>query len=141
MRLEAIFGSIALVLFCFTIYSGTFNPGDTEGTLDTGSMDTSDSHCVDVSTLDKISLQFEHTITDYPDFALALKASTRADASAAADYDSYPSSFQTITTSAAGSYWWAVDTKALGQICVVYTKGSNSIGTYTVYYRKEVPTK
>ena len=132
------------VIFLITIilsYAGTFNPGDSEGILTTGSMDTSANHCVDVSTLDKISLQFQHTTTDATDHALALKASTRAAASATTDFDTYPDSSQTITVSSAGAFWWAVDTKALGKICVVYTTGSNTTGTYTVYYRKEVPTK
>lgn len=133
--------TLSLIVLISLIYSGTFNPGDSEGTLDTGVMATSASHCVDVSRLEKISLQFHHATTDADDFGLKLTASTRADASAAADYDDYPDSSQTVSGTAARSYWWAVDTRAIGKICVVYTKGSNTSGAYTVYYRKEVPTK
>jgi len=135
--------TLSLIVLISLIYSGTFNPGDSEGTLGTGDMDTASSldHCVDVSRLAYIGLQFQHGVVSGAGATLAINGSVRADASAAEDYDTYPSSSQTITGTAAASYWWDIDTRSLGNVCVVYSKGTMASGTYTIYYRKEVPTK
>jgi len=131
---------IVLFIFCLLLFSGTFRPGDSEGTLGTGNMSaSSSSNCVDVSRLEYIGLQFQHTNIDAVDGTLKIIASVRANASVAADYDDYPSSSQNINVSAAGSYWWDIHTRSLGKVCVSYSKGSNTTGTYTIYFRKEVP--
>ena len=132
---------LAILVTVTLVYAGTFNPGDSEGTLGTGNMDTTADTCVDVSTLQYIGLQFQHTGADAVDATLDIKGSVRANASAAADYDTYPDASQSITVSAAGSKWWDIDTRSLGKLCVVYTSGSNTSGTYIIYFRKEVPTK
>lgn len=131
---------IVLFILCLFLFGGTFRSGDSEGTLATGNMNTSSSaNCVDVSRLDYVGLQFQHSSINAVDATLSILGSVRADASAAADYDTYPSSSQSITVSSAGSKWWDIATRSLGKVCVAYVKGSVSSGTYTIYFRKEVP--
>jgi len=129
----------ATILLAIVLTAGVYRNGETEGTLVSAQdLDTSANHLIDVSVNEYVGLQIQWSGADAVDATVDLECSVKSGATASAEFDSYPDANQTLAA-ASGSLWWDVWTRSLGTCRVVYAKGSNSAGTYSIFYRKETP--
>lgn len=96
-------------------------------------MSSNHNHDITVSQWDKTAIQIVWTTADAADATVKLQASVDG-----TNFEDWSGSTYTIAT-AAGNHWWSVETHALRTLRVVYSKGSNTTGTYTLYSRKEIP--
>ena len=114
-----------------------FKLGDVEGTLATAQAMSADrNHDIDVSNYEYVGIGIIWTGANQTDGTATIYGSIL---STGTDFDTYPNSAQNLNA-AAGVRWWDIHTRSLGQIRIAFGHGTASAGTYSIVYRKEMPS-
>ena len=112
-----------------------FSPGDSEGTFvgSTTLASNFTSAAFECGAMQEVALELIWTGADKTDATAEIWGSLDG-----TNFEAFASASYTLAA-AGGNHIWKVLVGVIPYIQLVYTKGTNTTGTFTVLYRKETP--